>query len=191
MTLHTKSLTEELADWLAQGGRRIGEIVILPSPEGWEVRHVDDAESPATSLTAHKTPEAAREISKYDAAGQYRPLKGAPNLVHGWRLTLDTTAALRDALDFFYPAALGNWVAFTQGRATPSPIADNCAYATNCRRRIAWPVAAGVPFDNLPPEKTNLEPAPDEMPVLCLHACSLLVASARTYIKKKRAAAGQ
>jgi hypothetical protein len=29
------------------------------------------------------------------------------------------------------------------------------------------------------------------MPVLCLHACSLLVASARTYIKKKRAAAGQ
>ena len=52
-------------------------------------------------------------------------------------------------------------------------------------------VAAGVPFDTLPPEKTNLEPAPDEMPVLCLHACSLLVASARTYIKKKRAAAGQ
>ena len=217
MTLHTKSLTEELADWLAQGGRRIGEIVILPSAEGWEIRHVDDTESPATSLTAHSTPEAAREISKYDAAGQYRPLKGAPNLVHGWRLTLDTTAALRDALDFFYPAALGNWVAFTQGRATPSPIretfarqtgmyritglldeddcravvADNCAYATNCRRRIAWPVAAGVPFDTLPPEKTNLEPAPDEMPVLCLHACSLLVASARTYIKKKRAAAGQ
>jgi len=217
MTAHPKSLTESLADWIAQGGRRLGELSILPTADGYEVRHTADAETPADQLTAHSTPEDAREISKYDAAGTYRPLKGAPSLVRGWRLTLPDLHSLRQALDFFYPAALGNYVAFTTGHATPSPIretfarqtgmyritglldeddcrtvvAQNCDYATRCRRRIAWPLTPGQPLDNLPREKTNLSPAPDEMPVLCLHACSLLVAAARTHIKKKRAAAGQ
>ena len=72
--------------------------------------------------------------------------------------------------------------------AAVTVVAANCDYASNCRRRIAWPIAAGVPLDSVVPEKTNLSPADDEMPILCLHACSLLVAAARTHIKKKRAA---
>jgi len=208
-------LTNALATWLEGGGRRIGELVILRRGPGWELRHVDDREAADGALTTRDQPAAAREIAKYDASGVYRPLKAAPSLIRGWRLALPDVESLRAALDFFYPAALGNWVALTAGRAAPSPLKDtfarqtgmyritglldeddcrtvvaaNCDYATNCRRRIAWPIAAGVPLDTLTPEKTNLTPAEDEMPILCLHACSLLVAAARTHIKKKRAAA--
>jgi sirohydrochlorin cobaltochelatase len=207
-------LTEALVQWLEGGGQRVGELVIRRQETGWELRHSADADAAESSLVRHDRPEAAREIAKHDAAGQYRPLKAAPTLVRGWRLVVPDAAGLRAALDFFYPAALGNWVAFTSGRAAPSPlketfarqtgmyritglldeddcrtvVAAHCDYATNCRRRIAWPVAAGVPFDTLPAEKTDLTPAEDEMPILCLHACSLLVAAARTHIKAKRAA---
>lgn len=180
------------------------------------MRHADDAEAAEDDLTLHHQPEAAREVAKYDAAGCYRPLKAAPTLVRGWRLLLPDLAALREALDFFYPAALGNWVAFTTGRAVPVPVkqtfarqtgmyritgllddddcravvAGNCDYATRCRRRITWPVAPGVPLGALPPEKTDTSPGPHELPILCLEACNVLVAEARSYIKKKRAAAG-
>jgi sirohydrochlorin cobaltochelatase len=179
---------------------------------GWEVRHRDDADAEASSLARHERPEAAREIAKYDAAGQYRPLKGAPSLVRGWRLVVPDAAGLRAALDFFYPAALGNWVAFTTGRATPVPVkstfarqtgmyritgllddedcrtvvAATCDYATRCRRRITWPVASGVPLGNLPPEKTDTAPGPGELPILCLEACSLLVAAARAQTSVRR-----
>jgi len=210
------SLDDSLIQWLEGGGQRIGELVIRRSGETWELRHQADAEADETTLTTHDHPESAREIAKYDAEGQYRPLKAAPTLIRGWRLIVPDAARLRTALDFFYPAALGNWVAFTAGRATPVPVrtnfarqtgmyritgllddddcrtvvAANCDYATRCRRRITWPVAPGVPFGNLPPEKTDITPPPGEMPILCLEACSLLVAAARTHIKKKRAAAG-
>ena len=190
-------------------------MIIIPQGTGWEVRHRADAEADAASLARHDRPEAAREIAKYDAAGQYRPLKAAPTLVRGWRLVVADAAGLRAALDFFYPAALGNWVAFTTGRAIAVPVkstfarqtgmyritgllddedcrtvvASTCDYATRCRRRITWPVAPGVPLGNLPPEKTDTAPGPGELPILCLEACSLLVAAARTHIKAKRAAA--
>jgi sirohydrochlorin cobaltochelatase len=67
-------------------------------------------------------------------------------------------------------------------------VAATCDFATQCRRRITWPVATGVPLGNLPPEKTDTSPAPDELPILCLEACNLLVAAARAHIKKKRSA---
>lgn len=208
------SLTDALAHWLESGGRRIGELVIRPHGAGWELRHAADEAAEASELTHHDRPEAAREIAKYDAAGQYRPLKAAPTLIRGWRLLVADVGALRETLDFFYPAALGNWVAFTTGRATPVPVkqtfarqtgmyritgllddddcrtvvAATCDFATKCRRRITWPVASGVPLGNLPPEKTDTTPAPGELPILCLEACSLLVAAARTHIKRKRSA---
>lgn len=210
------SLDDALRHWLESGGRRLGELVIRRCGEGWELRHHADAAADETALTRHDRPEAAREIARYDDAGQYRPLKAAPTLVRGWRLVAPDTATLRTALDFFYPAALGNWVAFTSGRAVPVPVkatfarqtgmyritgllddddcrtvvAATCDYATRCRRRITWPVAPGIPLDTLPPEKTDTAPPEHELPILCLEACSLLVAAARTHIKKKRAAAG-
>lgn len=209
-------LSDALVQWLEAGGDRMGELAILRAGAGWEVRHAEDTATVESELTLHHRPEAGREIAKFDAAGRYRPLKAAPTLVRGWRLVVPDLPSLRDALDFFYPAALGNWVAFITGRAVPVPVsqtfarqtgmyritgllddddcravvAENCEYATRCRRRITWPVAPGVPLGNLPPEKTDTAPGANELPILCLEACNLLVAEARSYIKKKKAAAG-
>lgn len=191
----------------------MGELIIHRTDGGWEVRHIADAESPASSLTTSTRPEEAREIAKYDAAGDFRPLKAAPTLIRGWRLVVPDVASLREALDFIYPAALGNWVAFTAGRAVPVPlketlarqtgmyritgllndhdcrsvVAATCDFATRCRRRITWPVSPGHPLTALTPEKTDTHPGQGELPILCLEACNFLVAAARSYIKSKRA----
>jgi len=208
------TVTEALAAWLEGGDRRVGELVIRRGADGWEVRHERDAAAEAAVLTTYGEPEAAREIAKYDESGGYRPLKGAPTLIRGWRLVVPGVDGLRAALDFFYPAAVGNWVAFTAGRVMPVPmkatlarqtgmyritgllddddcravVATTCDFATACRRRIAWSIAPGIPLDHMPPEKTNTSPAPDELPILCLEACNFLVAAARTHIKQKRSA---
>ena len=57
----------------------------------------------------------AVEIAKYDDAGNYRPLKTAPNLRHGWRLELATVEELRRALDYFYPGRLAVFAAWKRG----------------------------------------------------------------------------
>ncbi|MFN0126674.1 MAG: DR2241 family protein [Verrucomicrobiales bacterium] len=208
-------MTHALASWLRRGGNRLGELIIQGIDDGWEARHIADAEIPPSTLTSYNRAEAAREIAKYDAAGDFRPLKAAPTLIRGWRLVVPDVSALREALDFFYPAALGNWVAFTADRAVPVPlketfarqtgmyritglltdddcravVATTCDFATCCRRRITWPVSPGHPLTTLPPEKTDTNPDKDELPILCLEACNFLVAAARSYIKVKRATA--
>ncbi len=208
-------LTETLEAWLEGGGYRIGELLVRRAGDGWELRHAEDVAAPEAALTCHRSPESARDIARHDTAGHYRPLKAAPTLVRGWRLVVPHAAALREALDYFYPAALGNWVAFNAGRATPVPlketferqtgmyritrrlddddcravVAATCEFATRCRRRITWPLAPGVPLGNLPPEKTDAGPGGGELPILCLEACNYLVAAARAHMKRKRAAA--
>jgi hypothetical protein len=41
-------------------------------------------------LQRFKNADDAIEIAKHDDAGNYRPLKTAPSLRHGWRLELET-----------------------------------------------------------------------------------------------------
>ena len=65
--------------------------------------HRDDAS--LDQLQTYRDAENAIEIAKYDDAGNYRPLKTAPNLRHGWRLELATVDELRRALDYFYPSS--------------------------------------------------------------------------------------
>ena len=210
------NLTDALAAWLDGGGCRIGELWIgREGAGGWEVRHAEDAMLPESSLQTHATPEAARDIARYDASGAYRPLKAAPTLIRGWRMVVPDIASLRTVLDFFYPAALGNWAAFTSGRAAPIPlkqtfarqtgmyritqlldeddcravVAATCGYDSCCRRRITWDLSPGVPLGCLPARKTITTAPPEELPILCLEACGVLVAAARAHIKRKRAAA--
>jgi sirohydrochlorin cobaltochelatase len=52
------------------------------------------------------------EIAKLDNSGNYRPLKTAPNLRHGWRLEVTTLENLRCALDYFYPGRLAVFTAW-------------------------------------------------------------------------------
>jgi len=57
----------------------IGQVLVTPSKEaGIELRHTDDAPRSAAELESFSDPLAARQIAHYNAAGEYRPLKGAP-----------------------------------------------------------------------------------------------------------------
>ncbi len=158
---------QALARWLEQGRHAIGQVVISAVDGGWELRHLDDCDS--ESLITHTQPEDARTLARYDAAGAFRPIKTAPDLKRGWRLVLPDLAAVRLALEFFYPAALGMALAQERGTLKPVPlrallgrqtgmyrfangITDDqacailgrcCDTATKCLRRIVYPLAEG------------------------------------------------
>jgi sirohydrochlorin cobaltochelatase len=75
-------------------------------------------------LKTFRDAEDAIEISKCDDAGNYRPLKTAPNLRHGWLLQLATIDQLRRALDYFYPGRLAVFGAWKAGRLKTTPLRD-------------------------------------------------------------------
>src|SRR4029450_1927302 len=71
---------------------------------GFVLLHRDDES--LDQLQTYRDAADAVGIAKYDDAGDYRPLKTAPNLRHGWRLELATVEELRRTLDYFYPGQL-------------------------------------------------------------------------------------
>ena len=127
---------EVLAEWLARGEFRIGEIFGQLRGDGtWTLSHRGDVGR--QDLAMHETPEAAAEIARYDDAGAYRPLKTAPNLRHGWRLALATTEDVLLALDFFYPARMAAFSAWRSGRLAITPFRDTLARQTGMYRAAA------------------------------------------------------
>ena len=80
---------------------------------GFVLLHRDDAS--LDLLETYRDAEGAIGIAKYDDAGNYRPLKTAPNLRHGWRLELAAVEELRRALDYFYPSRLAVFAAWKSG----------------------------------------------------------------------------
>jgi len=86
-------------------GLCVGEILVRRTRTGGFVLSHREDES-LDQLQTYRDAEHAVEISKYDDAGNYRPLKTAPNLRHGWRMELATGEELRGALDYFYPGRL-------------------------------------------------------------------------------------
>ena len=207
------TLTEALAEWIAGGGREIGEIHLEPAAGGFALCHRGDGAR--RDLNEYEGAEAARELAHFDADGKFRPLKTAPNLRQGWKLRLASLAELRTALDYFYPAMLGVWLSHRGGRLAAVPlrqtlarqtgmyaitrkIADDQAQAmiagfcrsdTGCLKRILWPIAPEVPITSLPTGKFQPEAPANILPLLCHEACNLLVAKAREVVKKGEAAA--
>ena len=167
--------------------RRIGQIAIQKlDGGGFALSHCDD--EGCDDLQLFRSAEDAIELSKFDDAGNYRPLKTAPNLRHRWRLELATLAQLRRALDYFYPgrlAAFGAWKN-RQLRTTPlretldrqsgmyrvaAKISDEqidnvagnfCRSDGGCLRTILWKrdKRGTVASTKLPPEK--FDPASDQ-----------------------------
>jgi len=88
-----------------------GQILVTKREgAGFVLSHRDDAS--LNKLQRYRDAENAIEIAKYDDAGNYRPLKTAPNLRRGWRLELATIEELRRALDYFYPGRLAVFAAW-------------------------------------------------------------------------------
>lgn len=203
-----QDITHALSDWMAGGGREMGEIRIEPVVGGFVLYHVDDAAR--GDFIEYVGVEAARELAHFDAAGKFRPLKTAPDLRRGWKLRLTGLAELRAALDYFYPAMLGIWLSHRRGRLTAVPLRDTLARQTGmyaitrkitdeqaqamiagfcrtdggCLKRILWKIAPEVPVTSLPAEKFLPEAPANTLPLLCHEACNLLVAKAREVVKK-------
>ena len=100
-----------------------GEIFVQKTTSGRFVLSHRDDES-VDHLQTFRNAQDAIEIAKYDDSGNYRPLKTAPNLRHGWRLELDTLEELRCALDYFYPGRLAVFNVWKMGRLQTTPLRE-------------------------------------------------------------------
>jgi sirohydrochlorin cobaltochelatase len=99
-----------------------GQILIQKAKAGgFVLSHRDDQTGQSKPS---RNAEDAIEIAKYDDAGNYRPLKTAPNLRRGWRLELDTLEELRRALDYFYPGRLAVFAAWKNGKLQAIPLRE-------------------------------------------------------------------
>jgi len=108
-----RDLIEEIFNGLA-APFSFGEIMVQKREgAGFVLSHRD--EGSLDQLQTYRDAENAIEIAKYDDAGNYRPLKTAPNLRHGWRLELATVEELRRALDYFYAGRLAVFAAWKSG----------------------------------------------------------------------------
>lgn len=117
---------------------RFGQILIRKaSGKGFVLCHGDD--EGLDGLQTLRNPEEAIEIAKFDDAGDYRPLKTAPNLRHRWRLQVVDLAGLRQALDYFYPGRLAMFVAWKEDRLKATPLRE-----TLDRQSGMYRVAAGI-----------------------------------------------
>ena len=193
-------LNEFLSGAVELGFFQIGQVVIKINPEGFCLRHEDDA--CREDLEVFSSPDDSTLIARQDDAGDYRPLKTAPNLRHGWELRLDSLAALRLALDGIYPAALGNWRAVLLGEKIAPPLRETLNRQTGmyritgllthheasqiitslcrpgCLRQILWPIESD---DSAP-----VPAAPEgRIPLFCTNPCSHFLGKAREAVKSR------
>ena len=179
---------EKLLETLCNDSRSfcIGEILVRKtSTGGFALSHRDD--EAADEFKIFRSVEDAIDIAKHDDAGNYRPLKTAPNLRYGWRLELEAVEDLRRALDYFYPGRLAMFAAWKSDQLQTTPlretldrqsgmyrvaakisdsqiddlVADFCRSNGGCLRTILWKRDAdgAIASTKLPTEK--FDPAYD------------------------------
>jgi sirohydrochlorin cobaltochelatase len=95
---------------LARGSCYIGQIAVGEAQGRFILSHRDDQER--HDLDVAREAEQAFDIARFDDCGDYRPLKTAPNLRHGWRLKLSSLDDVTRALDHFYPGRLAVFAAW-------------------------------------------------------------------------------
>ena len=171
-----------LLESLLAGDRAyIGQISIERSDRDFVLCHRDDL----GRRDLHDYPaENAREIARFDDAGNYRPLKTAPDLRHGWRLEIVDLTELRRALDYFYPGRLAMFAEWKENRLTTTTLRETldrqsgmyrvaakisdeqindlvgsfCRSNAGCLRTILWKrdERGAVPSTKLPPNKFDV-----------------------------------
>jgi len=87
-----------------------GQILLRKTNKRFVLCHRDD--EARNNLKTFRNAEDAIEIARFDDTGNYRPLKTAPNLRHGWLMEFWTWDELKRALDHFYPGRLAVFVAW-------------------------------------------------------------------------------
>lgn len=213
------SLAHQLRELLRTGYHRIGQIEILHDVYGYTYAlcHYEDGElatEPAFGgLDHYEGPAAARDLSTYAEDGTYRFTKGQVNLKRGWVMTLDDENELRLALDHFYPACVGLFVAQRGGKLEIETLRDKlnrqtgmykfartisdsgaqklvqqvCGPAHQCAKKILWNIDEQVPLEDSEASRYNGIPdglsENEAIPLLCREACNHFVAECRKAAK--------
>jgi sirohydrochlorin cobaltochelatase len=164
----------------------LGQILFQKTDGSFVLCHRDD--EIRNDLQRFENADAAIEIAKYDDAGNYRPLKTAPSLRHGWRLELDTLEELRHALDYFYPGRLAVFAAWKSGKLDTTAlretlnrqsgmyrvaakifdsqindlVANFCRSKGGCLRTILWKRDADGTIASTKLPKEKFDPAHDQ-----------------------------
>jgi sirohydrochlorin cobaltochelatase len=112
-----KALEQALTDTC-----RIGQVSIRKNDGRFVLSHRDN--DLRDDFKIFHGADDAIEIARYDDAGNYRPLKTAPNLRHGWQLEIVDLNEVRRALDYFYPGRLAMFAAQTQNRFETTPLRE-------------------------------------------------------------------
>ena len=157
---------------------RIGQLEIVPLEEGFILFHRDDIGR--NDLKEHEICDAF-EIAKFDDAGNYRPLKTAPTLRHGWKIFARDLFQVERLIETIYPGRLAMLRAFKSGELTTTSlretlnrqtgmyrvaakisdeqiddlVGDFCRSDVGCLRTILWKrdTFNKDPSSKLPPEK--------------------------------------
>ena len=122
-----------------------GQILIQKTNGSFVLSHRDD--EVRTDLQTFRNAEEAVEIAKYDDAGNYRSLKTAPNLRHGWRLEVATFPELKRALDYFYPGRLAVFAAWRNGQLQATQLRETLERQSGMYRVAAK--ISGEQIDNV------------------------------------------
>jgi hypothetical protein len=188
---HLVSVLREEMIWLQVRIRREGA--------GFELRHLDDSATQAVALRTVSSGE-LRQLALSTAAGEFRPLKSAPNLVRGWRFTTPSPRGLADALHHLYPATLPDWWAATAGGARPADFTEVAARQlgrSKILREFEGPSLANAVAIACGPAACGKhrrwngpglapEPSGTKSLVPCLEPCPLFIGFARTCAESER-----
>jgi hypothetical protein len=219
-------------DWLKQllahGFHRIGQVeVIRSAEETFWLCHENDISTVTAALgkpegfTITRDPFQAREISTYSPENEYRFTKGQTNLRSGWLMILNSTEQVLAAIDSFYPACFGLWVAQQQGTLQVQNLRDKlnrqtgmyrfarsisdegalqlvqevCGPAHQCAKKILWQLDEHTPLDDSEASRFNGIGSglsePQAIPLLCREACNHFVAECRKVSKREFEAKAQ
>jgi hypothetical protein len=128
---------EAFATWVdgAPEGCVFGQVIIRPaSSSGYSLRHAGDAEE--EDLRVSEDPREAREIARFTAGGDYRPLKSSPNLRRGWELRVTGVRSLATAMNYLYPAGIAHWYLLREGRLDLTSFRENAARQSGIYKRV-------------------------------------------------------
>lgn len=182
----------------ARHGLRLGEALISPHSGMFELRHALDDGLPGADLQTLVTPEGVRDLTRFDNAGQHRPVHTYRTLPRGWRAVLNE-ADLRRAVHYLYPAVTEESYAHRCHTLRPTPWPTTARRQTGiyakvqkatteqvdelvgelCAPCLRTPLWAGLKLN-----RTFLDGVPGGMP--CAEACTFLVAEMRDELSGKR-----
>ena len=213
-------ITQRLENALNKGIRQIGQIAIHPNTAGaaFALCHIDDSDSLA-QLEIHRGPSVARDISTWAADGHYRFTKGELSLKSGWLLLLNDISELRQALDLFYPASIGLWIAEKDGTIAIQHLREKldrqtgmykfaknisdagaqqlvrevCGPGNCCVKKILWQLDESTPLEDSDASRHNgiVGDTEKAIPLFCREACNHFVAEARKVSKAEHEAASK